>query len=236
MDLNKENIGKYIEEMKKIISKDEMKKFKTHNEHKHYYLKVFEKIGENEEYIKISRLRKSPTRYFFEEFDTIMTYVDAKYKNIEKILWRWCGDEQPEPNLMYDGIIMQDKKVLEKIEIVCPLHCHEDIIAGASLNENGTYCYEPVYVEDYEEFCRNKVLEEVIKKNSKKTYDDSITLVIMFDEYKFLPSSKLMDKDFIDSLFTKLKNINYIFKNVYILMDKYDSSNLKYEPYLIQIK
>lgn len=58
----------------------------------------------------------------------------------------------------------------------------------------------------------------------------------MFDEYKFLSSSKLMDKDFIDSLFSKLKNIDYIFKNVYILMDKYDGSSLKYEPYLIQIK
>lgn len=58
----------------------------------------------------------------------------------------------------------------------------------------------------------------------------------MFDEYKILPLSKLMDKDFIDSLFSKLKNIDYIFKNVYILMDKYDSSNLKYEPYLIKIK
>ena len=105
-----------------------------------------------------------------------------------------------------------------------------------SLNEIGTYCYDLAYVDDYEELCRNRVLEEVIKKNSKKTYDGSITLVVMFDEYKFLPSSKLMDKNFIDSLFSKLKNIDYIFKNVYILMDRYDGSGLKYEPYLIQIK
>lgn len=236
MNLNKEDIGKFIGEMKKFISDNEMKIFKSHNEHKRYYLRVFDKIGEKEEYIKISRLRKSPTRYFFEEFATIMTYVDAKYKDSENILWRWCGDEQPEPNLMYDGIIMQDKTVVEKIEIVCPFHSQEDIIAGMSLNETGTYCCDPVYVDDYEEFCKNKVLEEVIKKNSKKTYDNSITLVVMFDEYKFLPSSKLMDKNFIDSLFSKLKNIDYIFKNVYILMDKYDGSSLKYEPYLIQIK
>lgn len=234
--MNKEDIGKFIEEMKKIISEDEMKKLKSHNDHMQYYLTVFNKIEEKEEYIKISRLRKSPTRYFFEEFATIITYVDAKYKDSENILWRWCGDEEPELNLMYDGIIMKDETIVEKIEIVCPFHSQEDIIAGMSLNETGIYCCDPVYVDDYEELCRNKVLEEVIKKNSKKTYDNSITLVVMFDKYKFLPSSKLMDKNFIDSLFSKLKNIDYIFKNVYILMDKYDGSNLKYEPYLIQIK
>ena len=68
MNLNKEDIGKFIGEMKKFISDNEMKIFKSHNEHKLYYLRVFDKIGEKEEYIKISRLRKSPTRYFFEEF------------------------------------------------------------------------------------------------------------------------------------------------------------------------
>lgn len=229
-------MGKFIEEMKKIISEDEMQKNKNHNEHKQYYLNVLDQIGTKKEYIKISRLRKSPTRYFFEEYTTMVTYVDTKYKGSEEIQWRWCGDECPEPNLRYDGIIMQDKKVLEKIEIVCPFLCREDIIAGISLNETGTYCYKPVYVEDYEEFCRNRVFEEVVKKNSKKTYDNSITLVVMFDEYKFLPSSKLIDKDFIDSLFSKLKNIDYIFKNVYILMDGYDGSSLKYDPYLIKIK
>ena len=234
--MNKEDIGKFIGEMKNFISEDEMKKFKSHNEHKQYYLTVFNKIEEKEEYIKISRLRRSPTRYFFEEYATIITYVDAKYKDIENILWRWCGDEEPEPNLMYDGIIMKDETIVEKIEIVCPFHSREDIIAGMSLNETGIYCFNPVYVDDYEELCRNKVLEEVIKKNSKKTYDNSITLVVMFDEYKFLPTSKLMDKDFVESLFSELKNIDYIFKNVYILMDKYDSSSLKYKPYLIQIK
>jgi len=234
--MNKEDIGKFIGEMKNFISEDEMKKFKSHNEHKQYYLTVFNKIEEKEEYIKISRLRRSPTRYFFEEYATIITYVDAKYKDIENILWRWCGDEEPEPNLMYDGIIIKDETIVEKIEIVCPFHSREDIIAGMSLNETGIYCFDPVYVDDYEELCRNKVLEEVIKKNSKKTYDNSITLVVMFDEYKFLPTSKLMDKDFVESLFSELKNIDYIFKNVYILMDKYDSSSLKYKPYLIQIK
>ena len=102
--------------MKNFISADEMKKFKTLNEHKKYYENAFNNIGKWEEYIKISRLRKSLTRYFFEEFATIMIYVDAKYKDSEKILWRWCGDEQSEPNLMNDGIIMKDKKGVEKLK------------------------------------------------------------------------------------------------------------------------
>lgn len=234
--MTKEEMGKFIEEMKKIISEDEMKKIKSHNEHKRYYLNVLDQIVTREEYIKISRLRKSPTRYFFEEYIAIIEYVDAKYKDSEKIQWRWCGDECPELNLMYDGMIIQDKTIIEKIEIVCPFHSQEDIIAGISLNETGTYCSKMTYVEDYEEFCKNRVFEEVVKKNSKKTYDNSITLVVMFDEYKFLSSSKLMDKVFIDSLFRKLKNIDFIFKNVYILMDAYHGSSLKYDSYLIKIK
>ena len=234
--MDKEDMGKFIEELKKIISESEMQKIKSHNEHKQYYLNVLEQIETKEEYIRISRLRKSPTRYFFEEFATIIKYIDAKYKCSEKIQWRWCGMECPESNLRYDGIIMKDGIIVEKIEIVCPFHNQEDIISGISLNETGTYCFKPVYVEDYEEFCKNRVFENVVKKNSKKTYDNSITLVVMFDEYKFLPSSKLMDKVFVKSLFSKLKNIDFIFKNVYILMDGYDSSSLNYEPYLIKVK
>lgn len=88
INMNKEDIGKFIEEMKKFISEDEMKKFKSHTDHKQYCLTVFNAIEEKEEYIKLSRLRKSPTRYFFEEFATIITYVDAKYKDSENILWR----------------------------------------------------------------------------------------------------------------------------------------------------
>ena len=125
---------------------------------------------------------------------------------------------------------------VEKVEVTCPLHCREDFISGKSLNETGIYCYETVYVDDYENDCKQKLLDDVIKKNNKSTYDNSVTLLVVFDDYHFLPSNKLKDVQFIDSIFKELRKINYIFKNVYILMDKYDGSNLKYDSYLIQIK
>ena len=59
---------------------------------------------------------------------------------------------------------------------------------------------------------------------------------MLFDEYKYLPTSKLSNKEFVASMFKDLKQINYVFKNVYILMGGYNGSDLKYDPYLIQIK
>lgn len=234
MDIKK--IGTVINEMKEFISESEMKKFKSNQEHLKYYQAAFEKIGSNEEYIKISRLRKKPTRYFYEEYGNLIDYVNIKYKNQDNIIWKWCGDEIPEPNLRYDGIIMKDNKIIEKVEVTCPLHCQEDIIAGKSLNETGFYCYEVEYAENYELNCKLKILSDVKKKNNKDTYDNSITLLVAFDDYHFLPSSKLGDKTFIDWMFEDLKKINYIFKNVYVLMDRHDGSELKYDPYLIKIK
>ena len=232
----KEDIGLIIKEMKDFILEAEMKKFKTNEEHKKYLDKIFNKISENEEYIKISRLRMKPIRYFYEEFVPLVDYVNIKYKKENDILWRWSGSETPEFGLMYDGIIKKGNNIVEKVEVTCPLHCREDFISGKSLNETGIYCYETVYVDDYENDCKQKLLDDVIKKNNKSTYDNSVTLLVVFDDYHFLPSNKLKDVQFIDSIFKELRKINYIFKNVYILMDKYDGSNLKYDSYLIQIK
>ena len=212
------DIGTIINEMKEFISENEMKKFKSNQDHKKYYQDAFEKIGSNEEY------------------GNLIDYVSIKYKNQDNIVWKWCGDEIPEPNLRYDGIIMKDDKIIEKVEVTCPLHCHGDIIAGKSLNETGFYCYEVEYVEDYELNCKSKILFDIQKKNNKDTYDSSITLLVVFDDYHFLPSSKLRDKSFIEWMFEDLKKLNYIFKNVYVLMDKHDGSELKYDSYLIKIK
>lgn len=234
--MNKKDMGIFINKMKEFIDEKEMKKFKTNLEHKKYYKEAFEKISSNEDYIKISRLRKKPTRYFYEEYSNLIDYVDLKYKQQENIVWKWCGDELPEPNLRYDGVIMQNNKIHEKIEVTCPLHCQEDIISGESLNDWGYYCYEVVYADEYELNCKDRVFDDVEKKNKKSTYDDSITLLIVFDDYHFLLSSKLDDKSFIDWMFEDLKKINYIFKNVYILMKQYEGSNLRYDSYLIKIK
>ena len=236
--MDKKNIGILINEMKKFISEDEMKKFKSNEEHEKYYKEAIEKIGSKEEYIKISRITKKPTKFFYEEYAVIIDYVNIKYKNKNDIVWKWCGGEgkSPEPKLTYDGIIMQNDIIKEKIEVTCPLHCEEDVIAAASLNETGFYCYEPVSVEEYELNCKFKIKDVVEKKNKKRTYDGSITLIVVFDDYHFLPSSKLMDKNFLNWMFDDIKKINYVFKNVYVLMDKYDGSELKYDPYLIKIK
>ena len=236
--MNKKDIGIIINEMKQFISEDEMRKFKSNEEHEKYYQETLKKIGSKEDYIKISRLRKKPIKYFYEEYGPLIDYVNIKYNKQNNIVWKWCGgeSESPEPKLRYDGIIIQNDKILEKVEITCPLHCEEDFIAGNSLNESGTYCYEVEYVEDYELNCKSKILSDVQKKNNKDTYDDSITLLVVFDDYHFLPSSKLCDKSFIEWMFADLTELNYIFKNVYVLMDKYEGSKFKYAAYLIKIK
>ena len=233
--MNENDFGVAISELKILINETEMRKYKSVKEHKNYYDYIFNIITNNDNYIKVARIKRKPIRLFFEEFAVLVKYTELMYHNINGIKWRWCGgNEKPDKKLRYDGEIAKNGNVIEKIEIVNPLHCQEDIIAGDSLNTKGYYSHKCEYLDEVLSRNEEKIINNVIKKNTKKEYDNSITLLIVFDNYDYLLSNRI--DSYIDQIVKKLKMQKYIFRHVYMLMEKYDSSSLIIDSHIITIK
>ena len=81
----------------------------------------------------------------------------------------------------------------------------------------------------------NKINESIESKIEKDSYDNTVTLVVVFDEFMGMFSDKISDIEYLKSIFIELTKKEYIFKNVYILVDKYEGSSIVIEPRLIKL-
>ena len=68
------------------------------------------------------------------------------------------------------------------------------------------------------------------------SYDNTIDLVVFFDQFEYLFSRQISDKKHIDSIFANLKRNQYKFKSISILIDEYISNKICLKPRIIKIK
>lgn len=200
--------------------------------HKKYFEEVMKKIGGNDNFIKVARLHDKLFKTFFEEYDVLIKYAITKYGKNCSI--RSCGRET-ENTIKCDGII-KTGEIEEKIEITSPFHDEEEKIQIKELNKIGISCTRVFDGKDIEKNIIEKVTHKINEKNTMNSYDKTINLVVMFDDFTCLFSEQLANQKYIDSLFDGLKRREYKFKSVSILVDRYIGNNIKLEPRIIKIK
>ena len=220
---------------KEIYSKEiDYKKMSTLDtvlEHKKYFDDVMEKIRNNDDFIKAARLHDQLFKEFFEEYDVLIKYAFAKYG--EYCNMKFCGRET-KPKIKYDGIIMVENKI-EKVEITSPFHDEEEKIQIKQLNRVGISSTKVSEYKNFEENISKKVEDAINKKNSMNSYDNTIDLVVMFDDFEYLFSEQILDEKYMESIFDSLKKNKYKFRSVSVLVDRYIGNGLDIEPRIIKI-
>ena len=201
-------------------------------EHKRYYEEIMNEIGTDNIHIKVSRLYDKNFKIFFEEYNVLIKYAIAKYGNNCSL--KFCGRDTSNI-IKYDGFIIFGNTE-EKIEITGPFYTKEEKKTIKELNKVGFTCHKCSRYEDPQKYIESIVKDAVEKKNAKESYDNTITLVVMFDDFSYLFSEQITDENYINSLFENLKDNNYKFKNINILIDKYESNKIVIEPRIITIK
>lgn len=200
--------------------------------HKQYYEDIMKKIGDDENRIKTARLHDQLFKDFFEEYDVLIKYAIAKYgKNCEI---KFCGRDTSR-KIKYDGII-KIGEIEEKVEISSPFHGEEEKRQMKQLNRVGISSFKVSEYKNFEENITKKVKDILEQKNAMGSYDESINLVIMYDDFEYLFSEQIANEEYMDSLFEELKNYQYKFKSVSVLIDSYIGDNITLEPRIVKIK
>ena len=201
-------------------------------EHKKYYDTIIKEIENNKNLQKVARLHDRIFKKFFEEYNVLIKYAMAKYGKQCSI--QFCG-EDTNKEIKYDGIIKIGKKI-DKVEITAPLYGEEEKNQINLLNRTGIVSTMVSQYENFEYGILKKVENAINKKNKMDSYDNTIDLVVFFDQFEYLFSRQISDKKYIDSIFVNLKENQYKFKSVSILIDEYISNKICLKPRIIKIK
>ena len=214
----------------KIINIKKMNRWQQVSRHRAYYEEIQKKISENIDYIKMIRLHEGTFKDFIEEYDVLIKYAIAKYGEGCKI--RFCGNEtwiRPK----HDGEIKHENQV-ERVEITYPGYDSEEKKEMKQLNNFGHSNVKCGSYDEYKDEIKKKIEEKINNKNIKTdSYDNTITLVVMMDMHEFFMNEEINNKEFYDDLFSTMKTDSYIFKNVDILIDKFNDNS---EPWIYKMK
>lgn len=104
------------------------------------------------------------------------------------------------------------------------------------LNQFGYTLVESFDYNKIESMITRPILKAIENKSQKKSYDNSVTLVVVLNNFYAMPSEKIADLEYLKKLFATLYERNYIFGNVYILVEEYNGHDIKIPPRLIKIK
>lgn len=182
-----------------------------------YYKNLIGDIKLSERKKANARLKKGLYKKLFEEFDVLLEFTKLKYGNAENIKFKWVGEEQQGKTINYDGEIYKDGKLVEKVEITCPLFSKRDIDIAKELNKYGCSSAEVYDLDTILDENKVKVKDIVLKKNRKTTYDNTITLVVYVEDYRCFNDENYQAK--LDELKKELKKVSFQFKNVYLLIE-----------------
>lgn len=217
----------------KMIDLDKMGELKPVLEHKKYYDEIVMEIGENENIKKTARLQEATFKCFFEEYYYLIEYAFAKYG--ENCLIKFCGKDTG-GTIKYDGFI-KNADTEEKVEIVSTFADKEQKDEILQLNRKGIGKVKLLGNKlEYE--IQNEVKKQIAEKNANKkgSYDNTISLLVTFNNHILLTSKQIQSEEFWEELFSNLRNQEYIFKEVTIIVDKYNGSDKSVNSRIIKIK
>lgn len=199
------------------MNKKELSRKRSVLKQERYYKNLINDINLSERKKANARLKKGLYKKLFEEFDVLLEFTKLKYGTGENIKFKWVGDEQQGKTINYDGEIYIDGKLVEKVEITCPLFSKRDIDIAKELNKDGCSSLEVYDLETILDENKIKVKDKALNKNGKTTYDNTITLVVYMEDYRCFNNENYQAK--LDELKNELKNVSFQFKNVYLLTD-----------------
>lgn len=199
----------------------EMQKYKTVMDHKSYYLGIHDLIKNNQFEKKQARIKKGIYKDLMEEFYPLIKYVELRYENDMNITFKWTGKILENQGINYDGIILKNGEIYEKIEMTFPKLGNKEVLQAKILNEEGVVS-EVGSLDEEMRYLEKVIIETFDKKNTSKHYDDSIVLVIYIENrsciFRNVPECEKM----FDNVRNHIKKESYIFKEVYLLTDNDD--------------
>lgn len=218
---------------KYIFDNNKMEKRLCIREHYNYYCKILEELSKDDTIRKVARLHDKIFKDFFEEYGVLISYAYEKYGCNCKL--EWCGMKTQKDNgseLKYDGIIENNSK-REFVEICCPQYDKQNKNVMEELNKKGITFNSKIL--SWNELM-SKIKDSISKKNKKtKSYSEKINLVIGVN-LQDVDEDNYDDIVNIEKRFDELKKINYIFGNVYILIEKIIMNEKEIKPRIIKIK
>ena len=158
-----------------------------------------EKINVYDNSVKVARMYNKKFKDFFEEYDPLIKYVTARYG--ENTIMRFCGFETNQ-KIKCDGKVTIND-VEEKVEITSNFFDETTIDSMRKLNYYGSTTSGGDFTKIESEIF-NKVSESIENKIKKDSYDNTVTLVVMFDDFMGMFSDKLKDIEYLKSIFIKL--------------------------------
>lgn len=223
---------KEIKYYEKLVDYNFMEKYLPVWEHKAYFDSIINKMRSADRCVQLGRLHKGKFKNFFEEYSPLITFVMLKYGKETKM--RFCGLETKKP-IKCDGKVLINNQE-EKIEITNNFFDKKDVIRMNDLNQFGYTLVESFDYNKIESMITRPILKAIENKSQKKSYDNSVTLVVVLNDFYAMPSEKIADLEYLKKLFATLYERNYIFRNVYILVEEYNGHDIKIPPRLIKIK
>lgn len=209
---------KEIKIYEKLIDYNYMEKSLSALEHKFYFDKTIKKMHLIDRCVQLGRLHKGKFKEFFEEYNSLIQFVILKYGIETKM--RFCGFDTKE-KIKCDGIVFHENRE-DKIEITCNFFDKEEVIRMNDLNQFGHTSVETYDFDKIESIVVNHVVKAIDNKNHKTSYDSTVTLVVILNNFYGMPSEKIRNDEYLNKLFAFLRKKNYVFGRVYILVDEYN--------------
>ena len=207
----------------------EMERKRTIPKQREFYNKTYNDIESSKRKKANARLKDGLYKQLFEEFLILLEYCELKYPNDPTVEFRWLGKEKQGTTLNYDGEIFKNDQCIERVEITCPLNSEKDHFIAVQLNEKGYTDTEVGSLTEALSTNKYKITKKTMKKANKKTYDSTVTLLVYYEDFATSFDIK-ENKNSINNIINDLKNNNYVFKNVYLLL------NMNNKKQLITIK
>ena len=214
----------------KIINLNKLSQFMTAKEHRQNYLQTLEKIKENEKSIELARIHEGDFKVFFEEYDVLIKYSLSKYGDNCQI--RFCGKENSK-KLKYDGLI-KNNNLEERVEITYPFFSEDETNYLKHLNHYGMSGVKVVDANTYIDDIVKVLVKSIKEKNNKKSYDSSISLVVMVEANELVIDIDEHDIEKLKKGLEHIKKEELIFGNVYVLISRYVKG--EFRPWLVKVK
>lgn len=216
----------------KLINSKRMSKKMSLKKHKKYYKEVCKRIDSNEMYKNIAYKREGDFKYFFNEYKVLIDYANARYG--EKCKIRFCGNKTNK-KYDYDGVTVNNH-VKEFIQITTISHSKEEKKEKEKIINYGCGSFKIERLDDAQKRVLNLVRTAIEKKNDKLKNKVPIKLLVQVDCFDGYFIDDIANEKYFSSIFDSLKNNEYKFKKIDLIVNGYLNDTRYIEPWVITIK